>query len=125
MIADSKKTVLHLLWCFKKLQPQLPKDIKRLLLPYASPIDIGNLIILQRLHGKPISFMFMKNTQDALYASTMIQLRIEFKSARQIELERHSAPLRVEFDKLEELFRTQLLATCVERLGRPKLLCNN
>lgn len=125
MVADSKKTVLHLLWCFKQLQPQFPKDIQRFLLAYAMPDHIGNLMILQRLQGKPIPLMFIKNTQDALYASTMAQLRIEFQSARQIGLDKHSTPLRIEFNAVKEQLGAQILETCNERLKREKFVCNN
>ena len=118
---DSKKTILHLLWCFKNAQHQLPNDVLRLILAKSSAIDMGNLMVARRLQGKQIHTLFADAAKEALYLATRTSLTREISSA----INNTKLPIRINPETFDARFDAPIRNTVAQRFSREKLVCNN
>lgn len=104
-LPDCKKNILHLLWCFKNMHPQLPKDIQKLLLSWLPAPDLSTLMVARRLAGKPIDALFTSATMRILHDATSTRLKNVLKT-------------------IGPELSNQIRENITDRLAQPKLLCN-
>ncbi len=126
----SRTFILNILFCFKNLKPTLPKDIQLLLLSLLQSHHhhLGVLMVSQKCNGKAIQKVYVPATIDALYRSTIKQLKIaiEYNNQGRDDLftPRHFKLRKYDPDLFESEHGAKILENIKHRLAQPKLLCN-
>ncbi len=129
----SFENVWHLLWCLQQLELSytLPKDLKKMLVTYCAPKDLGSCMIARAMAGKRIDQQFQKTTSDVLYSATIEQLKSELtythKNMRMLATDFNPAIhfYEVDAENIEEKYGKEIRANIEERIARPILRCNN
>ncbi len=129
----SFENVWHLLWCLQQLELSytLPKDLKKMLVAYCAPKDLGICMTARAIAGKRIEQPFQKITLAVLYSATIKQLKSELiyahKNMGQIMENYNPANhnLAVTAETIEERYGKEIRTNIEERVARPILRCNN
>jgi len=108
--AESKNIINTFLLCCKRYCPQLPRDIRHMLLDLVSWADLGNYMVDRRLRGLSIPTVFLKQAVTVLHYETMRTLKAA-----------HIAFTYVEESQMNEAMEENIK----KRLARERLLCNN
>ncbi len=151
-LSSSHKLIKTILLCFKRICPQLPKDIRLMILANRNRIKelrwgkdenhiVGNVMIARKLQGLPILDIFKEITIHTLYGSTIrgitntLQRIIDREEAARPRAIIHgyviTAPApsllksRLDFNTFESTYGEALRKTVITRLEQNKLLCNN
>lgn len=152
VLAASHKLIKTILLCFKRMCPQLPRDIRLMILAKREHLKdsrwgkdedhiVGNVMIARKLHGHSIPNIFKKTAIHTLYGCTIRAMLNRFE--RVIYQEEAARPVaiihgyivaapsqsllrsRINVDTFEATYREALRRTIIDRLEQDKLLCNN
>lgn len=120
-VGKSKSYVFHILWCFKQMQPILPKDVLQMILASGAKKELALIMISRKLHGKPIPETMNALTLEELYNYTLFHLTRECDSASFDPAETKA----IDGITFEKTYGPALKRTIATRLAQPTLVCNN
>jgi hypothetical protein len=152
VLAASHTLMKTILLCFKRTCPQLPKDIRLMILAKREHLEdvrwgkdedhiVGNVMIARKLQGLPILDIFKETAIHTLYGCTMRTMIDRFQKV--ITEEEAARPVaiihgyiipapsqsllrsRINVNKFEATNEEALRATIIARFEQNKLLCNN
>lgn len=123
-LPQARADVSHLFCCFKNYPIRLPKDIQRMIIAHAIPLEVGRILVAQYINGKSTWLSFKKPMLEALYENTITEIKEELAIAR-ATAKKLNRQLNLTVEEVEPKFGKQIRENIEQRLNQPKLLVNN
>lgn len=147
-LEHSYKMVKTILLCLKRVCPNLPRDLRFMILAAISHPEetrwgeediVGNVMIARKLRGLPIPIFFKETAINTLYECTMSGLIREFEQLmKQPEStsidEAYTSRIQplwlrltyiIDLDTFERQYQEAISKTVIARLEQDTLVCNN